>query len=163
MTNCMTEIGFIRTLPIGAMGDNRTGMHDTVMPMGRCDCSFNYCEAFDAAELACQPTPKTADYHCDICDHELNLANYNAMDLIQWLGISISANEIPARDLAAKCRRRLWDEDRNHDGALDGYEDCMPGHAKIIFQGRDPDYLRNKTAILLKIAERAGDGLVAWH
>lgn len=26
MPNCMTEIGFIRTLPMGAMGDNRTSM-----------------------------------------------------------------------------------------------------------------------------------------
>lgn len=27
MPNCMTGIGFIRTLPMGAMGDNRTSMH----------------------------------------------------------------------------------------------------------------------------------------
>lgn len=30
MPNCMTEIGFIRTLPAGAMGDNRTSMEQMI-------------------------------------------------------------------------------------------------------------------------------------
>jgi hypothetical protein len=31
MTSCTMEIGFIRALPVGALGDNRTGMDQTML------------------------------------------------------------------------------------------------------------------------------------
>ena len=96
----------------------------------------------------------------------LNLANGNAIDLFDWLSIPTDQNdiygEIDARELAARCRRRLWDVTRNHDCGLAPEVDRKPGCATLHFFGRHPDYLREKTALLLELAERAGDGTVRW-
>ncbi len=84
----------------------------------------------------------------------INLANANAADLLEWLGYPREPlyGSLDARELAARCRRRLWPEARNVDPAL-------PSHVegRFIFCGRRPAYLRERTAELLAIAERAGD------
>lgn len=55
MTNCTTAIGFIRTLPMGAMGDNRTGMPREGSPCALAPAS---CEAI-AFETAKKKRPVT--------------------------------------------------------------------------------------------------------
>ena len=95
-------------------------------------------------------------------DHSLwfNLANANARELLAWVSCEPADpddlyGELPARGLAALCRRRLWDVDRNHDAAKPGYEERSPNHATTIECGRDADYLRVRTGWLLAMCERA--------
>ncbi len=88
----------------------------------------------------------------------LNLSNVNACDLLRWLGYSPEpSGELAARDLAARCRRRLWPDAWNDDPAI-------PAHAegRFVTVGRAPGYLRERTGHLLAIAERAGDGAVLF-
>ncbi len=64
----------------------------------------------------------------------LDLAREEGLDLLEWLGLGRAEfGAIDARDLAPKCRRRLWDVERN-----------------------DHPLLRGRTAQLLAIAEAAG-------
>ena len=88
----------------------------------------------------------------------LNLANSNACDLLAWVALAVepcgSAN---ARELAARCRRRLWDVERNHDPARPFHEE-----GNLIECGRRAGYLRERTAELLSLAERAGDAVIQW-
>lgn len=100
--------------------------------------------------------------------YELNLANGNAMDLLTWLGLPAEEyGEAPVGDLIARCRRRLWDEQRNHDPALPGSEEGGPGtgRCRVIRVERLADYLRQRTKDLLKLTEQAqaaGEATIAW-
>jgi hypothetical protein len=125
----------------------------------RCDCSERWCNACDATVY---PEPYPPMFTCDDCtDTEMNLANLNAMEFIDWLGIKADYS-MPATEVAALCRRRLWDEKRNHDPEREGAEYKVPNGPRVIECGRGPDYLRSKTEIMLRICEKAGDRLIAW-
>ena len=96
--------------------------------------------------------------------HELwiNVNNSNARDLFVWLGLghpeTLELSNVPRillNDFAARCRRRLWDEPRNHDPALpmQDFGGPDPEHARVIFVGRRAGYLRDQTKRLLQLAE----------
>jgi hypothetical protein len=88
----------------------------------------------------------------------LNLGNTNAGDLLDWLTLPrVLWGEIAAQELAARCRRRLWDVARNHDPALAELVD-----GRFITCGRRAGYLRERTAELLSLAEKAGDARIRW-
>lgn len=127
-----------------------------------CDCSTRWCDACDEAWNKALTTP--AQLSCPDCtDVELNMANQNAMEWLSWIGLAPSyGGNIEARDLAARCRRRLWNESRNHDPALEGDDYKIEGGPRVIICGRRPDYLREQTERMLKICEKAGDRLIAW-
>ena len=92
-------------------------------------------------------------------DQWINISNQNAADLLVWLGLPVEhlVGELPARELAALCRRRLWPEPRNLDPEV-------PDQISNRFYcfGRPNGYLRQRTAELLHLAELAGDGLISW-
>jgi hypothetical protein len=97
-------------------------------------------------------------------DRYVNLNNANAADVLRWLGLPAADlyGEVPARELGALCRRRLWDEARNHDDGVRPYELTGAQGARAIFFGREPGYLRRRAADLLALAELAGEGTVRW-
>lgn len=72
----------------------------------------------------------------------LNLANRNAADLLAWLGLPTDDlfGQMPARELAARCRRRLWPEPRNFDEALPAQDEGW-----CVTFGRTAGYLRGRT------------------
>lgn len=87
----------------------------------------------------------------------LNLSNVNAADLMRWLGYEPDCcGSLEARELAARCRRRLWPEARNFDAALAGEVQRAPGRATFIYCGRRAGYLRERTSQLLALAESPG-------
>jgi hypothetical protein len=97
----------------------------------------------------------------------LNVNNRNAADLLRWLDLPFTEEdiygEISATELAAKCRRRLWPEPRNDDPGLDGSDTKRPGKCRIVECGRDPGYLKGRTEVLLKLCEKAGPGgVICW-
>jgi hypothetical protein len=93
-------------------------------------------------------------------DTYLNLNNRNGDDLLRWLGYTpMYHDELPARELAARCRRRLWNEPHNDDAALPAVDE---DGGRLIFCGRAAGYLRERTADLLRLAERAGDGFIKY-
>jgi hypothetical protein len=66
-----------------------------------------------------------------------------ALDLLDWLGLGRPEfGAIDARELAPRCRRRLWPLPRNLDPAK---------------AGRPRGTLRQRTAQLLAVAEEAGE------
>lgn len=133
----------------------------TIRMLRRCDCHERYYDACMAADAAGQDLPEP--FHCEICEIEMNLGSVNALDLLEWLGMPrVEYGHVKATELAAKCRRRLWDEERNHDPVVEGFERKTPGRATLVSFGRDAGYLRNKTERLLQICEAAGDKLVGW-
>jgi hypothetical protein len=115
---------------------------------------------------------------------QINVSNVNACDILRWLDIPLDGPDgllgsISARELAARCRRRLWDIPQNHDEGLaatdsgenrlfviepDGSQRLVAGEPgpRVIFGGRPPGYLRQKTKQLLELAEKAGDGVITW-
>lgn len=125
-------------------------------------CGVEFCgHAYRAHDRANHETggEMCSQYPC-VGFVELQLSNANAADLLGWLGISSPSEPIgshPAADLAALCRRRLWDEARNHDQALPSTDEGGPGtgHCRAVFVGRDAGYLRRQTTRLLALAERA--------
>lgn len=83
----------------------------------------------------------------------LNMANSNAADLLQWIGLNASlwsGEKVKASAIAPLCRRRLWDVKRNYDEAIPG-----GGDDRVIYCGREAGYLRRRTAELLKVCEMA--------
>lgn len=128
----------------------------------RCDCSQRWCDACDKAFDNGETSPEM--FTCENCtDVEVNMANANALEWMQWVGIAVEySGEINASDLAAKCRRRLWNEARNYDPALDHHEINEPGRVRVIIAGRDRGYLRNRTEAMLKVCEKAGDRMISW-
>lgn len=137
--------------------DEGRGYH---MPLFPCDCSRRWLDACDA----CGPEEDTPEsYYCEYCQIEINLANGNAFDLMRWLGVEADdCGTVDARELAAKCRRRLWDESRNYDPGVDSFVEKTEGHATLISCGRRPDYLREKTERMLSLAEKAGENSISW-
>jgi hypothetical protein len=104
---------------------------------------------------------------CARCKSEVNLCNTNALDLLQWLALPVEDyGQVQARELAARCRRRLWDEPRNHDDALSGAERAsaigLAEDDRVVVSGRRAGYLRAQAGRLLAVAESAGEGLVCW-
>ena len=70
----------------------------------------------------------------------LDLPRGEGLDLLDWLGLGRPEfGAIAARELAPRCRRRLWNVERN-------------AHAS----------LRARTAELLEVAVAAGDGMVLF-
>ncbi|HSX23313.1 MAG TPA: hypothetical protein VLE97_11120 [Gaiellaceae bacterium] len=127
-----------------------------------CDCSRRWCEACDEAWKTGADYPD--QFTCADCtDVEVNMTESNTKDWLRWIGLPPDdCGQVSARELAARCRRRLWDETRNHDPAVEGYEAKDPGKARLIVCDRGPDYLRERTAQMLKVCEKAGDRLIAW-
>lgn len=89
-------------------------------------------------------------------NQELNLANANARDLLEWLRVPHDPSlygVLPAKDLAVLCRRRLWPEFSSRDTGRETVIDQRPGMATIVLGGRDPDYLQRRTRQLLELCE----------
>jgi hypothetical protein len=127
-----------------------------------CDCQERWCEACDEAWAKGVDAPD--EFFCADCtDVTVNMSNANAREWLRWIGLPADdCGEIGAMELAARCRRRLWDETRNYDPAVEGSDHKTPGHARLIVCDRRPNYLREKTEQMLKICEKAGDRLISW-
>ncbi|MDB4935416.1 MAG: hypothetical protein JWP87_2388 [Labilithrix sp.] len=70
----------------------------------------------------------------------LDVPRDEGLDLLDWLGLGRpDFGAIPARELAPRCRRRLWDVPRNAQPSL-----------------------RTRTGELLAVAEAAGEGMVMF-
>lgn len=142
--------------------DAERGYH---APMFRCDCAERWGADWDVADASGAEYPEV--YSCEHCRADVNLANGNARDLISWLGVEFDyCGTVDARELAAKCRRRLWDESRNHDPAVTGAERAelmgVELSSRVIICNRRPDYLRSTTERILALAEKAGENSVSW-
>ena len=118
-------------------------------------------------------TNKECDGFCNDClKHNLNVSSSNARDIIEWLDLLEYDNngslfgEIEALELAARCRRRLWDEERNSDPGLNAADRArklgVDQSSRVITCGREPGYLQAKTKQILFIAECAGAHYVSW-
>lgn len=98
----------------------------------------------------------------------VNVANDNAADLLRWLGIPFDAGDLwgeaKASELAALCRRRLWNEPINQDPGVQGSESGGPGtgQVRVVDCGRRPGYLPERAAELLALCVRAGGGRISW-
>jgi hypothetical protein len=128
----------------------------------RCDCEQRWCDACDVAFAKDGLAPPM--FTCADCtDVELNMANSNAVEWLRWVGLEADyGGQIEARDLAARCRRRLWDEQRNYDPAVEGADYKIDGGPRVIVADRRPNYLREQTERMLKICAKADDRLIAW-
>jgi hypothetical protein len=135
----------------------------------RCGCVSLH----DAQEAWVDSPPGTPYPRCELCTDRdawsINLCNGNAADLCAWLGAPYDegSGELPASELAALCRRRLWPEARNAGVARPAFVDEAPGQATIVSVGRDADYLPRRTKQLLDLCERSivrfGAGvLMSW-
>jgi len=128
----------------------------------RCDCSQRWCDACDVAFDKGERSPEM--FSCANCtDVSVNLHNQNAGDWLRWVGlVSAPSGEIKATELAALCRRRLWDEKRNHDAGIsfEEYQGAMG--ARVISGGRPEGRLRDITEQMLRVCEKAGDRLISW-
>lgn len=88
----------------------------------------------------------------------LNVHNANGVALLAWLDLPTDqGGSAPAREVAARCRRRLWPEARNEDRGEAGYE-----AGRVISGGRAPGTLNDRTEKLLKLCERAGSKHITW-
>lgn len=140
------------------LSDGRDCFDFAVRTDERCGCA-----AFHDAKEAWVHAPEGTPYpQCDVCAERdawsLHLSNRNAYDLAAWLGVPEDerlCGDLPAKELAARCRRRLWPEARNLDTAIPTTVDAEPGHATVIDVGRGDGYLRRRTEQLLALAERS--------
>ena len=106
----------------------------------------------------------------DCITHEMNLSNTNARNFVEWLEMAEDGpgfGEIKAGELVARCKRRLWNEPRNDDPELTVKQvaeelGINTSDRRIILTGRISGYLRDKTKIMLAIAELAGDKYICW-
>jgi hypothetical protein len=128
----------------------------------RCDCDQRWCDACDIAWEKGEQSPEM--FSCENCtDVKVNLHNQNAGDWMRWVGlVSAPSGHIKAIELAAMCRRRLWDEKRNHDSAVSFEETTSGVGARLISGGRPAGRLRDITEQMLRVCEKAGDRLIAW-
>jgi hypothetical protein len=128
----------------------------------RCDCSQRWCDACDIAWEKGEQSPEM--FSCENCtDVSVDLHLQNAADWMQWVGLkSAPMGEIKATELAALCRRRLWDEARNHDKGVAFEDHQVEGRARVIMGGRPDGRLRDITEQMLRVCEKAGDRLIAW-
>jgi hypothetical protein len=129
----------------------------------RCDCSQRWCDACDIAFDKGERSPLM--FSCENCtDVSVNLHNQNAGDWMRWVGLDASKpyGEIKASELAALCRRRLWDEKRNHDDGITFEEYHGAMGARVITGGRPDGRLRQITEQMLRVCEKAGERLIAW-
>lgn len=128
----------------------------------RCDCSQRWCDACDEAYAKGEDSP--AMFTCDQCTNtDINMTNMNAMEWLAWVGLTADyGGEIEASKLAVLCRRRLWDEKRNHDPAIEGDEYKVDGGPRVIIAGRRPAYLRHQTERMLALCLKAGDRVISW-
>ena len=134
--------------------------YGTVISGHHCDCMQRWGRDCDALPADAE---WPAMYGCETCDAEINLANGNAFDLLAWVGLEVNAmGHVAARELAPLVRRRLWDEDRNHDPAIGADDFRGSKGARVVYGGRAAGYLRAKCEKLLALCERAGDRLIAW-
>jgi hypothetical protein len=77
---------------------------------------------------------------CDQKIPQLEIRREEGLDLLEWLGLGRpDFGAIPARELAPRCRRRLWEIERNANPVL-----------------------RTRTGQLLAVAEAAGEGMVLF-
>lgn len=112
----------------------------------------------------CGETPEfeTAD------DSWLNISNVHAIELLRWLGYEVDPSELDGvlapGDLRARCRRRLASTPENVASDLPraGLDRVGRHGCRVIMPARDAGYLRSKAAVLLRIAERAGDRLIVY-
>jgi hypothetical protein len=97
------------------------------------------------------------EYSEDRPDTYVQLTEFNAIDLLKWLGLDPTTfGFVEARDLAARCRRRLWPISRNFDPAIQHREEITPGgYVRLIVCGREEGFLHARTEELLRLAERA--------
>lgn len=128
----------------------------------RCDCSQRWCDDCDAAWADGKDTPD--QYTCENCtDTDVNMANMNALEWLTWVGLVADyGGDIEASKLAVLCRRRLWNEARNHDPVREGAEYKVPNGPRVIECERRPDYLRSQTERMLKLCEKAGERTISW-
>lgn len=112
------------------------------------DCSSD-CEGYDKGEN-CPP--------CAERSYSVNLSNQNAADVLGWLGFPVGEDlcgRLPTSELAARCQRRLWAEERNQDPAREIVVERRAGSATVIHGGREAGYLRRRAGDLLRLATRA--------
>lgn len=95
----------------------------------------------------------------------LNISNTNAGDFFRWLDLEVADyGEIPARELAAILRRRLWPERRERDDhGREGSIDIHHNGLTFIEGSREPGRLARYAERLLALAEYAGDGTIYWY
>jgi hypothetical protein len=95
----------------------------------------------------------------------VNLANANARDFLDWIGIDSERlyGEMPARQLAPLLRRRLWPANRERgDEGRPGRIERILGGTTLIDCGRPVGRLAEYAERLLALAEYAGDGVIVW-
>ena len=97
-------------------------------------------------------------------DVDMNLSNSNAWALLEWIGITPDhGGSIPARELAALTRRRLWPGLRERDDqGIPPSVHTVPGRCTLIDCGRDAGYFQERATQLLQLADSAGDGTITW-
>ena len=86
----------------------------------------------------------------------VQMTELNCLDLLKWLWLPAEDwGYVPAVELAARCRRRMWPLPRNFDPAREASEKRV-GATRVVVLAREAGYLRARTEELLKLAERAG-------
>ena len=96
----------------------------------------------------------------------VNLSQTNAQDFLHWARFPDTRlyGELPARELAALLRRRLWPERRaQDDGGLQAFVDRAPGVPTLVDFGRPAGRLAGYAERLLALAEFAGDRTIHWY
>lgn len=96
--------------------------------------------AVSPVRASASPSPRAPGLAVVVRARPLDLPRGEGLDLLDWLGLGRPEfGAIAARELAPRCRRRLWNIERNEHTTL-----------------------RARTAELLAVAESAGDGMVLF-